>query len=332
MARKGLLANVSSFVSEETTETKPSQAVREYARRGASRSMMQSLDEMAETTMLALGGETIVDLDPTLLDNSFIADRIGEDAEDYQNLRQAISEGGQSTPILVRPHPDVSGRYMIVFGHRRARVARDLGIKVRAVIKPLADIAHVIMQGQENTARANLSFIEKALFALRLFQSGMSKDTIRAALTIDETLLSRMLSVAETIPGPVLEVLGAAKGIGRDRWEELKKVIASPALSERAVTYVLSPEFQSVPSQERFNVIVHHLKKSRRLVRIGQLPEKQVWSSKDNQVRVQLEEKGKTATLILQATEGRDFAVFINERLAVLYEEFSRARPLKTGE
>ena len=57
---------------------------------------------------------------------------------------------------------------MIVFGHRRARVARDLGINVRAVVKPLADIEHVIAQGQENTARADLSFIEKSLFARKL--------------------------------------------------------------------------------------------------------------------------------------------------------------------
>ncbi len=56
---------------------------------------------------------------------------------------------------------------MIVFGHRRAKVARELGIKVKAVIKPLADLEHILSQGQENSARANLSFIERVLFAAR---------------------------------------------------------------------------------------------------------------------------------------------------------------------
>ena len=65
---------------------------------------------------------------------------------------------------------------MIVFGHRRAKVARDLGDAVRAVVKPLADIDHVIAQGQENTARADLSFIEKSLFA-GIIESGMTKET-----------------------------------------------------------------------------------------------------------------------------------------------------------
>ena len=42
-------------------------------------------------------------------------------------------------------------------------------------------------------------------------------------------LLSRMLSVTETVPRAVLEAIGAAKGIGRDRWEELKKLVQIPA-------------------------------------------------------------------------------------------------------
>src|SRR5690606_15982500 len=97
--------------------------------------------------------------------------------------------------------------------------------QVKAVVKPLADIEHVIAQGQENTARADLTFIEKALFARKLLVSGMSKDTAKTALSIDDTLLSRMLSVVETVPDEVLIALGAAKGIGRDRWEELKKLV-----------------------------------------------------------------------------------------------------------
>ena len=149
-------------------------------------------------------------------------------------VRDAIKENGQSTPILVRPHPQRDGRYMIVFGHRRASVARELGVPVRAVVKNIEDIAHIIAQGQENTARANLSFIEKALFAKKLLGMGQSKDTIKSALMIDDTLLSRMLSVAETIPPAVVEAIGAAKSVGRDRWEELKKLVMDPASAELA--------------------------------------------------------------------------------------------------
>ena len=33
---------------------------------------------------------------------------------------------------------------MIVYGHRRARVARDLGREVRAVVRTIEDIAHIV--------------------------------------------------------------------------------------------------------------------------------------------------------------------------------------------
>ncbi|HTO80307.1 MAG TPA: ParB N-terminal domain-containing protein, partial [Methylocystis sp.] len=124
MARKNLLASITG------AETPKADAVarHDYALRGASRSMMLSIDEMAENAKKMLAGETIVELDVAVLDHSFVADRIEDDDEDYICLREAIREHGQSTPILVRPHPQVKGRYMIVFGHRRARVAKELGV------------------------------------------------------------------------------------------------------------------------------------------------------------------------------------------------------------
>ena len=136
MARKDLLASVTASLTREHPVHTVSQARTDYAKRGASRSMMQSLDELAENSVRMLDGETVVMIDPEELDASFITDRIGEEDEEYRDLREAIRTSGQSTPILVRPHPHASGRYMIVFGHRRAKVARDLGMLVRAVVKP----------------------------------------------------------------------------------------------------------------------------------------------------------------------------------------------------
>ena len=207
MARKNLLASVTGFDAPKAD----SQARSDYASRGASRSMMISIDEMAENAKKMIAGETIVMLDAGVIDASFIADRMEESDVAYAELRAAIKEQGQSTPILVRPHPERAGRYMIVFGHRRARVARELGVPVRAVVKNLADIAHIVAQGQENTARANLSFIEKAMFGKKLRDMGQSRETIKSALTVDDTLLSRMLSVAETVPAAVIEAIGAAR-------------------------------------------------------------------------------------------------------------------------
>ncbi|WP_330220490.1 plasmid partitioning protein RepB C-terminal domain-containing protein, partial [Sulfitobacter sp. HI0023] len=70
---------------------------------------------------------------------------------------------------------------------------------------------------------------EKALFAKSLLDMGQAKDVIQSALTIDGTLLSRMLSVAQNVPRHVIEQIGPAKQIGRDRWEDFKKLASEPS-------------------------------------------------------------------------------------------------------
>jgi len=102
--------------------------------------MMNSLDDLAEASLRIRDGEVIVSLDPTQLDGSFVEDRIGDGVEDFEALKAAIQSNGQSSPIMVRPHPDVEGRFQIIFGHRRTRAAKELGLQVRAVIKQLAQI------------------------------------------------------------------------------------------------------------------------------------------------------------------------------------------------
>src|SRR5690554_6618294 len=156
MARKNLLAGLIDAEPSQDASTPAS-----YPTRGAAKSMIRSVGDLARQADAYLEGENIVEVDPADIDRSFVADRIGDDQEEYAVLREAIKEGGQNTPVLLRPHPTESGRYMIVFGHRRVRVVRDLGRRVRAVVKQLSNEAHVKAQRHENSARANLTFIEK---------------------------------------------------------------------------------------------------------------------------------------------------------------------------
>ncbi|EIM72754.1 plasmid partitioning protein RepB [Nitratireductor aquibiodomus RA22] len=322
MARKHLLANigVQPAKSAETAEKGESRV--EYARRGASRSMMQSLDDLAENSMRVLEGDVVVSLDPETLDPSPYQDRIGEDPGKDQELLEAIKEAGQHQPVLVRPHPRESNRHIIVFGHRRVRVAKKLGQKVKAVIKPLEEIAHVIAQGQENSARDDLSFIEKSLYARRLQESGIDKGTIKSALTIDDTLLSRMLSVAETMPAPVLEALGAAKGIGRDRWEELKKIVQVPAKSAQALELVQSDAFTALEEADRFGFLLEKLKVSGARKPKKQPPTEKAWSLSDDAVKVSTKDNGKAFTLALKAKDASQFGAYLSRRLERLYQEF----------
>ena len=167
-----------------------------YVVSGASRSIKSSFEELAKGS--------VVELDPELIDGSFVSDRIDDDDEAFQELLAAVKERGQDSPILVRPHPAVSGRYQVVFGHRRVKVAKQLGRQVRAVVKPMADQDHVIAQGQENAARSNLSFIERTLFAKRLADLGYDQSVIKSALALDATTFSKMQSVAAHVPEAII--------------------------------------------------------------------------------------------------------------------------------
>lgn len=325
MARKHLLTNIGSNVVDRRPAADPSESRAEYARRGASRSMMQSLDEMAENSMRVFEGETIVSLDPELLEPSPFADRIDSDDEEFADLVAAIERAGQSSPVLVRPHPDAAGRFIIVYGHRRARAARQLGINVRAVVKPIEDIAHVIAQGQENTARSNLTFIEKALFARKLTGSGIEKETIKSALTIDDTLLSRMLSVAEHVPEDVLNWLGSARGVGRDRWEELKKIMLSPGKADLACSLVHGEEISRLPAPDRFAALLNELKaKNRSKKSVKSKAQERAWSLAENTVKVATKDAGTAFTLALKAKDASRFGAYISQNLEQLYEEFQR--------
>lgn len=321
MARKDLLKNVMASSSEQPKDSGRSG----YAMRGASKSMKVSIDNLAENSKRLLEGETIVEIDPQLIDVSFISDRLSDDDEAFNELKELIATGRQDTPVLLRPHPDLDGRYMIVFGHRRVRVASALGRKVRAVVKPMDDVAHILAQGQENTARADLSFIEKALFAKSLLDMGQAKDVIQSALTIDGTLLSRMLSVAQNIPRHVIERIGPAKQIGRDRWEDFKK-LASEFANQKVLEGALELEgFHELDSDARFELLHSRLAEAgrtpkRRKTRMA--PKKRTWTAGKGRIKGVIGRSGRAFSISLTAQDLTEFGDFLSGRLDQLYSEF----------
>ncbi|SMC71206.1 plasmid partitioning protein RepB [Rhizobium sp. RU36D] len=321
MARKDVFANITA-----TDSARPERkATPGYATRGASRSMINSLGELAERAAKAeqiMEGEAVVDLDPALLDDSFVSDRLDDDEVAFGELVEAIRERGQDSPILVRPHPTALGRYQVVFGHRRLKAARLLEKPVRAVIKPIADLDHVIAQGQENSARENLSFIERAVFAQKLQDLAYDRATIQKALSVDAPMLTRMLSVAGRVPHEVLKAIGAAKGIGRDRWLDLAQLLERPDNTNRAIALVKEVGFAESPSEHRFERIVSELKKVRRSVKSSAATA--TWQSGDQAVKAEYKNTGKSFTLALKARDAGKFGRFLSENLERFYDEFRK--------
>jgi ParB family chromosome partitioning protein len=321
MARRDIFGSVMS----PAAPVADNRDVSGYAVRGASRSIMQSFEELSRSS--------VVDLDPALVDTSFVSDRMDDDDQAFQELLAAIRERGQDSPVLVRPHPEISGRFQTVFGHRRVRVARQLERPVRAVVKKMDDEDHVIAQGQENAARANLSFIERTLFADRILKRGHSPETVKSALALDDTTYSKMRSVTSNIPEQVIVAVGAAKTIGRDRWWQLAKLMEHPRAVARATECVTSADFAQLGSDGRFARLFDCVSAPVKSPGAKSKSRERAWAPQDRSVQAKITDTGKVFTLALKSREASSFGAFISERLDELFEAFRASEAeKKTGD
>ena len=150
------------------------------------------------------GAELVQDLDPALIEPSFVDDRIDRTADpDFRRLVESINLSGQQVPILVRPHPDKPRHYQVAYGHRRLSACLELKRKVKALVRPLTNTDLVVAQGKENAERRNLSFIERAAFASHLEKQGFERSVIQAALAVHPAEMTRLLAIARAIPEPL---------------------------------------------------------------------------------------------------------------------------------
>ncbi len=198
----------------------------------------------------SVGSRSVQDIDPELIEDTGLKDRIGLLDDDVADLRESISRHGQQVPILLRPHPKLSGRYQVVYGRRRLAAIRGLGTPVKALIRTLSDEEAVLAQGQENNVRKDPSFIEKALFAGDLEEAGYDARVVQDALNVNRSHTSHMRKVREAFPREVLERIGAAPSIGWKRWYELAVTVLERKIDVLSVHP--SPFPDGSTSDERF--------------------------------------------------------------------------------
>ena len=209
-----------------------------------------------------LKARAVIDLDPHLIEAGGMLDRIESNDADDAALMQSIADYGQQVPILVRPHPSTAGRYQIVYGRRRVLAMRSLGQTVKALVRELDDTELVMAQGQENSARRDLSFIEKVVFAQQLDNANYGRKAICDALSVDKTLISRMLSIAERIPIEAIYAIGAAPGIGRDRWSTLADMADADVDSASDLAPMARLLAKSGDSNARFEAALGYLRRN----------------------------------------------------------------------
>ena len=190
---------------------------------------------------------------------------------------------------------------------------RLLGLPVKAMVRHLNDRDLVVAQGQENSARKDLSFIEKANFARQMTAAGYDRKLVCDALSIDKTVISRMLSVTEAVPERLIRAIGAAPSAGRDRWLALAQKVRSRPLAE------LVAAAQGSDSDTRFAAVFA-------AVSAPPAPRPARTLRDDQGTVLGHVRQGKTKTVIELGTEGRDFADWLVDHLDEVHRNWLKSR------
>lgn len=325
MSRKDSKSIFSGILDEEPTtqvsgSSRPKSTSPHLQKVAAGVRHLQERGALAERVLKS--GESIVDVDPETVDPSPFADRFDTsyEADQIAELIDSIRERGQTVPGIVRPKGD---RFVIVSGRRRLSAARQLGIKFRAIIRELSDDEAIILQGEENNNRKDLSYIERCLFAFRLDKAGFKRDTIGSALSTSPSHLSEMLKVAAAVPMNILENIGSAPDIGRRRWMDLIEIWARSTEPENIALKALANR-PGATSNERFQTVFAALIESRAQTSkgvSGSAPERHSLTSRGIEIgSVQYNSKG--ARMDFQRNVPKEFVKFVAARMESLHEEF----------
>lgn len=284
----------------------------------------------------AVDAHRIWELDPQQIADDRRADRL--DVSDVADLRASIEAVGQTVPILVRRDPAQNDRYLLVYGRRRLEAVRqsDRVSKVRAMIAAMDDSAALRAQASENTARRDLSFIERALFAQELTESGFgTQSEVAEVLNVTKSAISMALSVARQVGRDLAQAIGPAHGIGRPRWEALAADLEATGLDRAALIQIArhaqdqaDPEATD-PSVAAFDAVTKRLRKAATLpisrtasetaiLTLGGRPAGKIRRTKDG-VRLDLK------------TQDEDFADWLRQVASATIEELHARWKKRSG-
>lgn len=284
---------------------------------GAMSGVKSTLKDVASNAVREIAAHAIEENGPK--------DRLSFTDADVQALAESIKAHGQQVPIMVRPIQEKPGYYRIVYGRRRLRALRSLGLPAKALVRSLSDEEAILAQGQENTQRLDPSFIEKALFAAELAHGGYEQAVILDALAVDKPMLSRMTKVARAIPASVIHSIGSAHGIGRRRWEELADHLRNPSINLEKIAATLNLN-EVKTSEDRFGLIstaIAHAAKAQVASTPAPFADLSVKLG-DGTSLAEVKETARALTVRLSKTDTPEFALWMRENaeaeLIRLYE------------
>ena len=237
------------------------------------RSTAPTAERPAKITAPALGAlqgslAAIREIDPGLIDDWGPTDRFeeftavnSEDEDDgFEALKTSLKDSGQQVPILVR-RAKTEGRFEVIYGRRRLRACRELGLRVRANVQDLDDATALLAKGLENAARRNLSFYERARFAQAILNAGHDNATVRSVLNLSKAGQSHLTRVTQSVPAKVGDLIGPAPKSGRPKWTALAELFIAARLSEATASEILSRAAPGLDSDDRLEHLIREANK-----------------------------------------------------------------------
>ncbi|MEL6523873.1 MAG: plasmid partitioning protein RepB [Pseudomonadota bacterium] len=322
MARKDKLSQVFSTESpgEESPRLPagnfakgkpPPFGLNRYAAEHLKRPNAKSVQEI-DTSTIAAGGPT---------DRMDEADEAADTA-----LLESIKRTGQTTPVLLRPDPDTPGHFRIIYGRRRVRALRALGMPVKAIIRDdISDADAVVIQGQENSVRKDLSFLERSRFLVAIEREGFPRAVAIDALAIDKARASNYAKLGKTLPDQIAQLIGPAPGIGRNRWLDFVTAYETlPEAEKRIEAALLKVDPVSMDSDGRFALAFAALQQ-KTIPQQSKAETRKITSKLGTTETVYATIKSASGSLSVnipgRAKTQRDFAAYLDQRIEDLIRE-----------
>ena len=118
--------------------------------------------------------------------NPRLANNPGFSPEALANLADDIKERGIQNALVVRPHPEIKGEFMVISGHRRLRAAKLAGL-TKVPVRISESKTYEEDQIAENLQRENLTALEFAAVIGRYQDQGLKTREIAQQLHISQT-------------------------------------------------------------------------------------------------------------------------------------------------
>ncbi|WP_158971571.1 plasmid partitioning protein RepB [Chachezhania sediminis] len=300
--------------------TKTPEAPRAEPEASAPESVPRSLKSMSDV-LSQVSAQSAQDVDVAEIADSDIADRF-DITDGLDDLIESIRTSGQQLPALLRYRRGAGPRYEVVYGRRRIAACRALGIKVKAYIKEMDQREALVSQALENSARLERSFIEQAVFAVKLEEQGFSRVEIGEVLAVDKGTLSKLIGVARDVPDTVVYRIGAAHDAGRRPWLELRRLVKLDSAPRAIEIEELIPA-TGTPAEKLTQLI----KALQRIELRGTVPPPTpapAPTRKGSGAPVLAKARGKKLTIEVAAADEQGFISFVEENLDRLYADWKK--------